>query len=270
MKKHGRGTEYSKALTKIDKKAVLTNLKQAVTHKLAKHGVPTVFAEIAFLSSQKRCCLVIIHNQTSKQITYHKCFVYRGSEPTYSRFDMSIQPNEKGGYSFEKHSSLSLTGCAAMIFLSAIVVNENRTRVPSQSNTIEQSQQMTPVTLEQSPLQQPDQTLEQNQPDQALEQACFFVVAFTNYAINKFKKNKAVLMIVKNESFDELSHQFEKVMGNKHPKPKLSGAYDEQDNHKTFVCSLPDGTEDLIFKSLKFTISHDNDDHHSMVTVTVT
>lgn len=265
MKKHGRGTEFSKALTKVDKEAVLTNLKQVITHKMAKHGVPTVFAEIAFLSSQKRCCLVTIDNQTSKQITYYKCFVYRGSEPTYSRFAMSIQPNSKGGYSFEKHSSLSLTGCAAMIFLSAVVSNESRPRVPSQSNTLEQSQQTTPATL-----QQPGQTSEQNQSDQALEQACFFVVAFRNYAINKLKKNKAVLMIVKNESFDELSHQFQKVISNKHQKPKLSGAYDEQDSDKTFVCSSPDGTEDLNFKSLKFTISHDNDDHHSMVTVTVT
>lgn len=270
MKKHGRSTEFSKALTKVEKEAVLTNLKQVITHKLAKHGVPTVFAEIAFLSSQKRCCLVTIDNQTSKQITYHKCFVYRGSEPTYSRFDMSIQPKGKGGYTFEKHSSLSLTGCAAMIFLSAIVVNENRTRVLSQSNTLEQSQQITSVKLEQSTLQQPDQTSEQNQPDQALEQACFFVVAFRNYAINRFKKNKAVLMIVKNESsFDELSHQFQKLISNEHSKPKLSGAY-QQDSDKTFVRSSPDGTEDLKFKSLNFTISHDNDHDHSMVTVTVT
>lgn len=267
MKKHGRSKEYSKALIKDDKEAVLTSLKQVITHKLAKHGVPTVFAEIAFLSSQKRCCLVEISNKTSKQITYHKCYVYRGSEPTYSRFNMSIPPNGKGGYNFEKHSSRSLTGCAAMIFLSIIVSNESQAKVPSQSNTLYQSQQTTnPPTSEQK-LPEQDQTSEQNQP----EQACFFVVAFRNYAINKFIKNKAALMIVKNESsFDELSHQFQKLMGNKHSKPKLSGAYDEQDSHKTFVCSSPDGTEDLNFKSLKFTISHDNDDHHSMVTVTVT
>ena len=253
MKDHNKGTEYSKALTKPHKREILYNLLGAINYKRHTQGVASVLAEISFLSTENRSCLVTIDNQTSTNIEYHKCFIVRGRQPSYAQFDHSIPPNENGSFSFEKHTSLSLEGCAAMIFFS---INASK----DEGVSTKQNQRY-------SKLCRPGM-------EYIWQNHCFFVVAFRNYMIQKLKPNKAVLMILDGPaSMDNLSSllQFGKLMNNRKSRPSFQGCYTGSDCQHTFMFSSPDSKmrNMLEFKSTKFTIKIDGDNHHSVVNVTV-
>ena len=86
---------------------------------MEQSDVGSVLAEICFLSSRKKSSIVTIENKTPAKILYHKCFIARGREASYVGFDSSVPPKSQTSYSFEKHTRLSLDGCAALIFFSA-------------------------------------------------------------------------------------------------------------------------------------------------------
>lgn len=94
----------------------MTDLFEAVSFKM--HRSNRFLAEIAFLSNKKLSCLVTIDNKTPVNLMYHKCFVARGRVSGYHGFDQSIPAKSQKSYSFEKYTSLSLDGCAAMILFS--------------------------------------------------------------------------------------------------------------------------------------------------------
>ena len=255
MKNHNKGTQYSKALTKPHKEELLKDLLGAINYKMHTQGVASVLAEISFLSSKNRSCLVTIDNQTSTEIVYHKCFIVRGRQPSYAQFDCSIPPNENGSYSFEKHTSLSLEGCAAMIFFSINALKDEGILSVSKSNR------------SYSKLCRPGM-------EYIWQSHCFFVVAFRNYTIQKFKPNKAVLAILDGPaSMDSLSSllQFGKLINNYKPRPSFQGCYTGSDCQYTFMFNFPGSRmrNTLEFTSIKFTIKIDNDNHHSVVNVTV-
>ena len=253
MKDHNKGTQYSKALTKPHKKEILYNLLGAINYKRHTQGVASVLAEISFLSTENRSCLVTIDNQTPTDIEYHKCFIVRGRQPSYAQFDHSIPPNENGSFSFEKHTSLSLEGCAAMIFFSINVSKD-------EGVSTKQNQRYS--------------KLYSSSMEYIWQDHCFFVVAFRNYMIQKLKPNKAVLMILDGPaSMDNLSSllQFGKLMNNHKPKPSFQGCYTGSDCQQTFMFSSPGSRmrNTLDFKSTTFAIKIDGDNHHSVVNVTV-
>ena len=78
-----------------------------------------VLAEIAALSNTNTSSHITINNETPHAMVYHQCFVVRGRISGYHGLNENIPPNNKKCFSFEKYSSLSLDGCAAMISLSA-------------------------------------------------------------------------------------------------------------------------------------------------------
>ena len=253
MKDHNKGTQYSKALTKPHKREILYNLLGAINYKRHTQGVASVLAEISFLSTENRSCLVTIDNQTPTDIEYQKCFIVRGRQPSYAQFDRSIPPNENGSFSFEKHTSLSLEGCAAMIFFS---INASK----DEGVSTKQNQRYSKLYC--------------NSMEYIWQDHCFFVVAFRNYMIQKLKPNKAVLMILDGPaSMDNLSSllQFGKLMNNHKPKPSFQGCYTGSDCQQTFMFSSPDSRmrNMLEFKSTTFTIKIDGDSHHSVVNVIV-
>ena len=255
MKDHNKGTQYSKALTKPHKEEFLKDLLGAINYKMHAQGVASVLAEISFLSSKNRSCLVTIDNQTSTNIEYHKCFIVRGRQPSYAQFDHSIPPNENGSFSFEKHTVLSMEGCAAMIFFSINALKDEEISSVSQSNR------------SYSKLCRPGM-------EYIWQSHCFFVVAFRNYTIQKLKPNKAVLMILDGPtSMDDLSGllQFRKLINNYKPRPSFQGCYTGSDCQYTFMFSCPGSRmrNTLEFKSTEFTIKIDDDNHHSRVNVTV-
>ena len=258
MKDHHKGTKYSKALTKPHKRESLNDLLEDINHKRHTQGVASVLAEISFLSSKNRSCLVTINNQTSNDIEYHKCFILRGRQPSYPQFDCSISPKEKGSYSFEKHTSRSLEGCAAMIFFSICALKNEEASGLSRSNTLNRSYSK----------------LYSSSMEYIWQNHCFFVVAFRNYMIQKFKQNKAVLAILDGPvSMDNLSSlpQFGRLMNNHIPRPSFQGCYTGSDCQRTFMFNSPGSRlrNTLEFKSIKFTIEIDDDNHHSRVNVTV-
>ena len=255
MKDHNKGTQYSKALTKPHKKEILYNLLGAINYKRHTQGVASVLAEISFLSTENRSCLVTIDNQTPTDIEYHKCFIVRGRQPSYAQFDHSIPPNENGSFSFEKHTVLSMEGCAAMIFFSINALKDEEISSVSQSNR------------SYSKLCRPGM-------EYIWQSHCFFVVAFRNYTIQKLKPNKAVLAILDGPaSMDDLSSlpQFGKLMNNDKPKPSFQGCYTGSECQQTFMFSSPGCRlrNMLEFKSTTFTIKIDGDNHHSVVSVTI-
>ena len=255
MKDHNKGTEYSKALTKPHKKEILYNLLGDITYKRHTQGVASVLAEISFLSTENRSCLVTIDNQTSTDIVYHKCFIVRGRQSSYAQFDHSIPPNENGSFSFEKHTALSMEGCAALIFFSINALKDEGILSISQSNR------------RYSKLCKPGM-------EYFWQSHCFFVVAFRNYTIQKLKPNKAVLAILDGPaSMDDLSSlpQFGKLMNNDKPKPSFQGCYTGSECQQTFMFSSPGCRlrNMLEFKSTTFTIKIDGDNHHSVVSVTI-
>ena len=255
MKDHNKGTEYSKALTKPHKKEILYNLLGDINYKRHTQGVASVLAEISFLSTENRSCLVTIDNQTPTDIEYHKCFIVRGRQPSYAQFDHSIPPNENGSFSFEKHTVLSMEGCAAMIFFSINALRDEEISSVSQSNR------------SYSKLCRPGM-------EYIWQSHCFFVVAFRNYTIQKLKPNKAVLAILDGPaSMDDLSSlpQFGKLMNNHKPKPSFQGCYTGSECQQTFMFSSPGCRlrNMLEFKSTTFTIKIDGDNHHSVVSVTI-
>ena len=257
MKDHNKGTQYSKALTKPHKEEILHNLLGAINYKRRTQGVASVLAEISFLSTENRSCLVTIDNQTSTDIEYLKCFIVRGRQPSYAQFGCSISPNENGSYSFEKHTTLSLEGCAAMIFFS---INASRDEgVLSVSQSTKQNHKL---------------YSSRSGMEYIWQSRCFFVVAFRNYMIQKLRQNKAVLAILDGlTSMDDLSSllQFGKLINNDKPKPSFQGCYTGSDCQHTFIISPPGSKlrNMLEFKSIKFTIEIDNDNHHSVVNVIV-
>ena len=255
MKDHNKGTEYSKALTKPHKKEILYNLLGDINYKRHMQGVASVLAEISFLSTENRSCLVTIDNQTSTDIVYHKCFIVRGRQSSYAQFDHSIPPNENGSFSFEKHTALSMEGCAALIFFSINALKDEGILSISQSNR------------RYSKLCKPG-------GEYVWQSHCFFVVAFRNYMIQKLKPNKAVLAILDGPaSMDDLSSlpQFGKLMNNHKPKPSFQGCYTGSECQQTFMFSSPGCRlrNMLEFKSTTFTIKIDGDNHHSVVSVTI-
>ncbi|XP_019861161.1 PREDICTED: uncharacterized protein LOC109589540 isoform X2 [Amphimedon queenslandica] len=114
---HGDKT-YEQALANCQKDSKLRMLMEAVTYKM-QNSKMSFLAEIKFLSNTKMSSLVTINNETPHTMMYHQCFIARGRISGYPGFNESIAANSHKSYSFEKYSSLSLDGCAAMILLSA-------------------------------------------------------------------------------------------------------------------------------------------------------
>lgn len=230
---HDRSKDkHSKALTKLKDSEMLRNILGAAAHKFAKCGLPAVLAEINFLSSQKRSCLVTIENQTQSNIKFRKAFILRGFQPTYHGFDQGIPSNSQHSYTFERQP-LSLTGCAAMIIFST-------------------------------------ETTKQQQPTECFFLVAFrnYVIQWIkpNKAVLMILSNEGPMEELLNYQ------QFNSTMANTSKKPiMLECAYKHSDCRKTFAFNEPPQvSDDLDFGSLMFVITSHNEDHRNRIIVTVT
>ncbi|XP_019855830.1 PREDICTED: uncharacterized protein LOC109584509 [Amphimedon queenslandica] len=104
----GHGRDEAQALTEVDK---FQTLMGALNHKLRK--------EMADFSNTNISSHITVNNETPHPMMYHQCFLVRGRISGYHGLNENIPSKSKKCFSFEKYSSLSLDGCAAMIFLSA-------------------------------------------------------------------------------------------------------------------------------------------------------
>ena len=78
-----------------------------------------LFTEMSVFSNKKMHCLITIDNKTRSAIDFHKCFVAKGRISDQAKLKESIPYNCHKMYFFEKYTTLSLDGCAAMLLLSA-------------------------------------------------------------------------------------------------------------------------------------------------------
>uniref|UniRef100_A0A1X7TR93 Uncharacterized protein n=1 Tax=Amphimedon queenslandica TaxID=400682 RepID=A0A1X7TR93_AMPQE len=126
-KRFQKENHYKQAVARAKRGPTGNELLNLVTHKMEQSDVGSVLAEICFLSSGKKSSIVTLENKTPSEIKYHKCFIARGREASYVGFDRNVPPKRDTSYSFEKHTYLSIDGCAAMIFFSATTCKPNAT-----------------------------------------------------------------------------------------------------------------------------------------------
>lgn len=231
MHDRSKGKKHSKALTQIKKSEMLMNIRGAAAHKFAKLGLPSVLAEIDFLSSQNRSCLVTIKNQTQSNIKFRKAFILRGFQPTYHGFDQGIPSNDEHSYTFERQPR-SLTGCAAMIVFST-------------------------------------ETTKQQQPTECFFLVAFrnYVIQLIkpNKAVLMILSNEGPTEELLNYQ------QFSSIMANTSKKPiTLKCAYKLSDSKKFFAFNeTSQSSDDLDFGSLMFEITSYNVDYHNQIIVIV-
>ena len=89
----------------------LKDLFNNITSDLLHGKTGSVFGEIAFLSQNKRSCLVQVKNQTSYIISCFGKAILGKQEHTH---DNKIQPEQRKSYFFKK-SNFSLKGCAGIL-----------------------------------------------------------------------------------------------------------------------------------------------------------
>ena len=207
------------------------NIRGAAAHKLAKLGLPSVLAEINFLSTQNRSCLVTIENQTQSDVKFCKVLILRGFQPTYHGFDQGIPSNNQHSYTFERQPR-SLTGCAAMIVFST-------------------------------------KTTKQQQPTECFFLVAFrnYVIQKIkpNKAVIMILSSEESMKELLNYQ------QFNSIMTNTSTRPlTLNCAYKHRDCKKTFASNEPpQGSDDLNFGSLMFVITSYNENHRNRIIVTV-
>lgn len=203
---------------------------ERVKQNMQQNDIASVHAEIRFLSNTKRSSLVTINNKTTATIVYRKCYIARGREASYVGFDSNVQPKSTRSYSFAKHSNLSLEGCGAMLFFSASTCEPEATK-------------------------------------------CFFVVAFRNYTIKLRRPNKTALMILhSSKSMDDLFDllHYARIINNENENPSnLPGCYVGDKYPTTFMWTGRGEERALVFPSIEFCLTMDNDNYHSHSIVTV-
>ncbi|XP_019851720.1 PREDICTED: uncharacterized protein LOC109581762 [Amphimedon queenslandica] len=225
-KKHDK----DKALAIISQKdTILGMVWGAITYKM-RDTKNNVISEIARFSDTTISSLVTINNETPHAMTYHQCFVARGRISDRDAINQSTIPgNSQKSYSFEKYSSLSLDGCAAIIVLSV--------------TTCESTKCYFAV---------------------AFRNYIRFTKSFSkNKAALLILNDATSIATLLNSQF------FGEIMRNKDDSPNFAGCYKGDIYSPSFMLASLDSSQNHNFRNLCFRFAMIDDPHRSRVNLTV-